>query len=126
MDKLPPLQRTTETDMSNIRATTATEFERDVLDADHPVLVDFWADWCAPCHALAPTLDQLAASRDDLHVLKVNVDDDKELAARYKVRGIPSLVLFRDGEPAATHVGVANLHQLNAWLDQSIAEGIAS
>lgn len=108
--------------MSHIESTTTIEFQRDVLDAERPTLVDFWAPWCAPCRVLEPTLTRLAEARDDLRVVKVNVDDDQALAARYGVRGIPSLILFRNGEPAATHIGLADFNELSRWLEEVIVE----
>ena len=107
--------------MSNIQSTTGSDIERDVLTADRPVLVDFWAPWCPPCRMLEPTLTRLAETRDDIRLLKVDIDAERELAARYQVRNIPSLMLFRDGEPAANHVGVAEFAELKRWLDSTSA-----
>src|SRR5919201_4630325 len=86
-------------------AVTEQTFENEVLGADRPVLVDFWAEWCGPCHAIAPVLDQIAAERGDLKVVKLNIDEEPALAQRYGVMSIPTLILFKDGEPAAAAVG---------------------
>ena len=85
---------------------TETTFERDVLESDRPVIVDFWADWCRPCHLVAPVLDQIAEERsDEVRLAKVNIDEQPGLAMRYGVQSIPAIVLFRDGRPAAAAIG---------------------
>jgi thioredoxin 1 len=88
-----------------IEATGAT-FDEEVLASEKPVVVDFWADWCAPCHFVAPVLDQIARERaGELRLVKVNVDEAPELAQRYGIMNIPTIVLFRGGQPAAAAVG---------------------
>ncbi len=84
---------------------TEATFDDEVLQSDGQVLVDFWAEWCGPCHAIAPVLDQIAAERSELKVVKLNIDEEPAVAQRYGVMSIPTLILFKDGEPAAAAVG---------------------
>jgi thioredoxin 1 len=87
-------------------AVTEQSFEQEVLQSDVPVVVDFWAEWCGPCHAVAPVLDKIVAERNgDLKLVKVNIDEQPGLAARYGVQSIPTMILFKDGEPAAAAIG---------------------
>jgi thioredoxin 1 len=87
-------------------AVTTTTFEHEVLNSDTPVIVDFWAEWCGPCHAVAPVLDKIAAEREgELKIVKVNIDEEQDLAMRYGVVSIPTMILFRDGEPSAAAIG---------------------
>jgi thioredoxin 1 len=87
-------------------AVTETSSEQDVLKSDKAVLVDFWAEWCGPCHAVAPILDKIAEEHaDELKLVKVNIDENQGLAQRYGVMSIPMMVLFKDGQPAAQTVG---------------------
>jgi thioredoxin 1 len=90
-----------------------------VLASDVPVLVDFYADWCGPCKALAPTLDQLAAENPQVRVVKVDIDESPELAARYGVRSVPRLMVFKGGQVAAQQSGVASKSRLTAMLGLS-------
>jgi thioredoxin len=88
-----------------IEATAAT-FEEEVLASEKPVVVDFWADWCAPCHFVAPVLDEIVRERgDELRLAKVNVDEEPELAQRYGIMNLPTIVLFKRGEPTAAAIG---------------------
>jgi thioredoxin 1 len=86
-------------------AVTEQTFEQEVLASEQPVIVDFWAEWCGPCHAIAPVLDQIAAERSDLKIVKLNIDEQPAVAQRYGVMSIPTLILFKDGEPVAAAVG---------------------
>jgi thioredoxin 1 len=87
-------------------AVTTETFEQEVLQSEKPVIVDFWAEWCGPCHAVSPVLDRIAEERiDELKLVKVNVDEEQELMIRYGVQSIPTIVLFKDGAPAAAVIG---------------------
>ena len=100
---------------------TDSSFEADVIKSDKPVLVDFWAEWCGPCVQIAPALEELANEyKDSLTVVKVNIDENPETPAKYGVRGIPTLILFKDGEIAATKVGAAPKRQLSEWITTSL------
>ena len=87
-------------------AVTESTFEQEVLSSDKPVLVDFWAEWCGPCHAVSPILDKIAEERSgELKLVKVNIDEEQGLAERYGIASIPTMVLFKNGEPAAAAIG---------------------
>ena len=88
-----------------------------MLQSDRPVIVDFWAEWCGPCHAVAPVLDRIADERaDELKVVKVNIDEEQGLAQRYGIMSIPTIVLFKDGEPAAAAIGAQPKQMLEKSL----------
>jgi thioredoxin 1 len=96
-------------------------FETDVLKADTPVLVDYWAEWCGPCKAIAPVLDEVAKEyQGKLRVVKLNVDDNHEVPKKYSIKGIPTLMLFKNGNVEATKVGALSKSQLTAFLDSNI------
>ena len=87
-------------------AVTTQTFEQEVLKSDKPVIVDFWAEWCGPCHAVSPVLEKIADERkDELKLVKVNIDEEQDLASKYGIQSIPTMILFRDGEPAAAAIG---------------------
>ncbi|MBD8596966.1 thioredoxin TrxA [Pseudomonas sp. CFBP 8772] len=109
--------------MSNdlIKHVTDKSFDTDVLKAEGPVLVDYWAEWCGPCKMIAPVLDEIADTYEGkLTIAKLNIDDNQETPAKHGVRGIPTLMLFKDGEVAATKVGALSKSQLQAFLDANI------
>ena len=104
-------------------AVTEDTFDEQVLGSEQLVLVDFWAEWCGPCHAIAPVLDQIAEERSDLRVVKLNIDEEPAIAQRYGVMSIPTLILFKDGEPAAAAVGAMPKSMLEERL--GLAEAAA-
>ena len=105
-----------------VRAVTEAGFEREALSPAGPVLVDFWAGWCPPCRRLAPTLEALAAEyQGRLTVLKVDVDENPELSARYGIRSIPTLILFKDGHVADRKLGALPMDELRRFVDAQLA-----
>ncbi|AOW13586.1 thiol reductase thioredoxin [Hydrogenophaga crassostreae] len=105
-----------------IKHVSDATFQADVLDAKAPTLVDFWAEWCGPCKMIAPILDEIATTYSGkLNIAKVNVDDNRDVPAKYGIRGIPTLIMFKDGQLAATKVGAMSKAQLTAFIDQQLA-----
>lgn len=106
---------------AHIREVTDATFAAEVIDSAKPVLVDFWAAWCAPCRALAPALDAIAEQgHERLTVAKVNVDDNPAVSAKFGIRGIPTLVLIQNGREIARQVGVASRDALESWLNANL------
>lgn len=102
--------------------TTDADFEKDVLKSGTPVLVDFWAEWCGPCRQLAPIVDEVSEEfKDKISVYKVNIDENPETPSSYGVRGIPTLIIFKDGEVAATKVGSLPKSALTEWVESVLA-----
>ncbi|MDB2415381.1 thioredoxin [Rickettsiales bacterium] len=102
--------------------TNDKSFAEDVLNSGEPVLVDFWAEWCGPCKQLAPVIDDIANDlKDTLKVYKVNIDENPDTPSKYNVRGIPTLIIFKDGAPAATKVGSLPKSSLVEWINSTLA-----
>jgi thioredoxin 1 len=105
-----------------IKHVTDASFEADVIKASQPTLVDYWAEWCGPCKMIAPILDEVSASyAGKLQIAKMNVDENRDIPAKFGIRGIPTLMLFKDGQLAATKVGAMSKAQLTAFIDQQLA-----
>jgi len=109
--------------MSTAAPVTTHDFEKEVLQAKEPVLVDFWAPWCMPCRMLAPVVDQLATQyAGRVKVAKVNVDENQGLAAKYSIQGVPTLILFKNGQPVDRVVGLQSKAALASRLDQALGD----
>ncbi|OUR98055.1 thioredoxin [Gammaproteobacteria bacterium 42_54_T18] len=107
--------------MSVIVSVTDSTFEAEVLQSDCPVLVDYWAEWCGPCKMIAPILDEIIVEYGDkLKIAKLNIDDNEQTPPKYGIRGIPTLMLFKNGNVEATKVGALSKSQLTAFLDSNL------
>lgn len=106
---------------------TDASFDQDVLKSDAPVVVDFWAEWCGPCRMIAPALEEISNDLGDkVTVAKLNIDENPNVPARYGVRGIPTMLLFKDGQPIAQKVGAAPRSQIQQWLESNLGESAQS
>jgi thioredoxin 1 len=105
----------------HIHYVTDDSFEAEVLQSEHPVLVDYWAEWCGPCKMIAPILDEVSTEyAGKLKVAKLNIDDNQKTPAKYGIRGIPTLMLFKGGNVEATKVGALSKSQLTAFIDSNL------
>jgi thioredoxin 1 len=104
-----------------LRDVTDASFQAEVIESEHPVLVDFWAPWCGPCRVIAPALEEIAEENDDLKIVKLNVDENQVTAARYDVMSIPTLILFRGGDAAKKIIGALPKNRLLKELEPALA-----
>jgi len=101
--------------------TTDASFDTDVLGSSEPVVVDFWAEWCGPCKMIAPSLEEISNEMEGkVKVVKLNIDENQNTAVKYGVRSIPTLILFKDGQPAATQVGAVPKGRLVDWINSAV------
>jgi len=108
-------------------SVTDSSFQADVIDAAKPVLVDFWAEWCGPCRMIAPSLEELSVELgDQVNIVKLNIDENPEAPGRYGVRGIPTMILFRNGAPAATKIGAEPKSRIKEWLETALSASAAA
>ena len=107
--------------MADIKHVTDGDFQAEVLENEHPVLVDFWAPWCGPCRVVAPVLEEIADERDNLRIVKVNIDENQQTAMNYQILAIPTMVLFRDGQEAKRIQGAMPKRRLEAELEPALA-----
>jgi thioredoxin 1 len=104
----------------NLSEVTDANFDAEVLESSTPVLVDFWAPWCGPCRVVGPVLEEIAGERDDLRVVKLNIDDNQQTAARFQVLSIPTMILFKAGQPVKTVIGAYPKQRLQAELEPAL------
>ena len=104
-----------------LRDVTDTNFQAEVIESETPVLVDFWAPWCGPCRVVGPVLEEIAQEREDLRIVKLNVDDNQQTAAQYEVLSIPTMILFKTGQVAKKVIGAYPKRRLEAELEPALA-----
>lgn len=109
---------TVQTQLNTVKAITAEEYETEVLQFEGDVLVDFYAQWCGPCKMIAPVVEQIAQENESLKVVKIDADNSQELMVKYGIRGLPTLLLLKNGEAIATNVGASSVSKIRAFVNQ--------
>ena len=107
-----------------LNEVTDTNFQAEVIESESPVLVDFWAPWCGPCRMVAPVLEEIASERPDLRIVKLNIDENQQTAANFQVLSIPTLILFKGGQPVKTVVGAYPKKKLEQELEPALTRGV--
>ena len=107
--------------MANLPQVTDENFQAEVIDASEPVLVDFWAPWCGPCRVVHPILEEMSGEREDLNIVSLNIDENQETAGKYQVMSIPTMIVFKGGQPAKTIVGAMPKKRLEQELEPALA-----
>jgi len=107
--------------MAQLAEVTDSNFQAEVLEAETATLVDFWAPWCGPCRVVGPVLEEIAAERDDLEIVKLNIDENQQTAAQFQVMSIPTMILFKAGQPVKTIVGALPKRKLQQQLEPALA-----
>jgi thioredoxin 1 len=105
----------------SVKSIKENEFESEVINSDKPVLIDFWAEWCGPCKEIAPILDEIANEmKDKIKVVKINIDENPNIPNKYGIQSIPTMLIFKKGEPISTKIGAAIKSEVKTWIETSI------
>ena len=105
----------------SVKSIKEKEFESEVINSDKPVLIDFWAEWCGPCKEIAPILEEIADEMQDIiKVVKINIDENPNIPNKYGIQSIPTMIIFKKGQPISTKIGAANKSEVKTWIETSV------
>ena len=105
----------------SVKSIKEKEFESEVINSDKPVLIDFWAEWCGPCKEIGPILDEIADEmKDKIKVVKINIDENPNIPNKYGIQSIPTMIIFKKGQPISTKIGAANKSEVKTWIETSV------